>query len=72
MAVIMNTRRNGYAPNQCGRTLTVGELIELLQQFDPEEQVFTAHDNRYTYGSVREMDIEFLEDEEEELEEEEE
>ena len=72
MAVIMNTRRNGYAPNQCGRTLTVGELIELLEQFDPEEQVFTAHDNRYTYGSVREMDIEFLEDEEEELEEEDE
>ena len=73
MAVIMNTRRNGYAPNQCGRTMTVGELIELLEQFDPEEQVFTAHDNRYTYGNIREMDIEFIEDEEdEELEEDEE
>ena len=73
MAVIMNTRRSGYAPNQCGRTMTVGELVKLLQQFDPEEKVYTGHDNRYTYGSVREMDIEtFFEEEEEELEEDEE
>ena len=73
MAIIMNTRRNGYAPNQCGRTMTVGELIELLQQFDPEEKVYTAHDNRYTYGSVREMDIDtFFEEEEEEDEDEDE
>ena len=72
MAVIMNTRRSGYAPNQCGHTMTVGELIELLQQFDPEEKVYTGHDNRYTYGSIREYDIDsFFEEEEEEDEDEE-
>lgn len=69
MAVIMNTLRNGYAPNQCGRTMTVGELIEMLHQFDPEEKVYTGHDNRYTYGSIREYDFETFFEEEDEDEE---
>lgn len=49
--------RNGYSPEQCGRTLTVGELIALLEDFDEDMPVFLDNDHGYTYGSIRESDI---------------
>ena len=49
--------RNGYGPDQCGRTLTVGELIELLSDYDEESFVYLRNDNGYTYGSITEHDI---------------
>ncbi len=49
--------RNGYDPDQCGRTLTVGELIELLSDYDEESFVYLRNDNGYTYGSITEHDI---------------
>ena len=45
-------RRNGYAPDQCGRTMTVGELIAFLQDFDEDLPVFLRNDRGYTYGSI--------------------
>ncbi len=53
--------RNGYSPDQCGRTLTVAELIEYLEQFDGDLPVYLNNDNGYTFGSIQEEDI--LEDE---------
>lgn len=51
--VFIEGRRNGYAPNQCGETMTVGELIEFLQgQFDEDEPVYLKNDNGYTYGNI--------------------
>ena len=35
-ALYIDGRRNGYAPCQCGRTMTIGELIEFLQEFDED------------------------------------
>lgn len=32
--IYLNAARNGYATDQCGQTMTVGELIEFLEQFD--------------------------------------
>lgn len=55
-------KRNGYGPDQCGRTLTVGELIEILSEFDEDRPVFLRNDNGYTYGSIREEDINTAED----------
>lgn len=55
-------KRNGYGPDQCGRTLTVGELIEILSEFDEDRPVFLRNDNGYTYGSIREEDINAAED----------
>lgn len=49
--------RNGYSIEQCGRTLTVGELIEILEQFDYDRPVYLRNDNGYTYGSITEMDV---------------
>lgn len=53
----MNTRRNGYSVDQCGRTLTVGELIAYLEQWDEDTKVFYSNDNGYTYGSINFNDI---------------
>lgn len=52
MKILMETRRDGYSTSQCGRTLTVGELIELLQGYDEETPIYFSNDNGYTYGSL--------------------
>lgn len=67
-ALYIDGKRNGYGIDQCSRTLTVGELIEILEQFDDDRPVFLRNDNGYTYGSITERDItpaEEFEDEEE-------
>ncbi len=53
----IETRRNGYAPDQCGKSITVGELIELLSQYDEDTPVYTSHDDGYTYGNICNYDI---------------
>lgn len=49
--------RNGYSPAQCGRTMTVCELIEYLDQFEDDTLVYLRNDNGYTYGSIQEHDF---------------
>ena len=44
--------RDGYTPSQCGYTMTVGELIRYLEDFESDMPVYLSHDNGYTYGSV--------------------
>lgn len=56
--VFINGKRNGYGPEQCGRTLTVGELIELLSEFDADAPIFLKNDNGYSFGSITEYDLE--------------
>ena len=68
--LFINGKRNGYSPEQCGRTLTVGELIDILQGYDPDMEVYLKNDNGYTYGSITDYDV--YEDEEEEWEDEDE
>lgn len=50
-------RRNGYSPDQCGRTMTVGELIRFLSNYDEDREVFLCNDNGYTYGNITEDSI---------------
>jgi hypothetical protein len=64
--VFINANNNGYEPSQCGPTLTVGELIELLSDFDDEQPVYLKFDNGYTYGSIGEHALELGEEELEE------
>lgn len=46
--------------------MTVGELIEMLQEYYNEEtEIYLSHDNGYTFGSINETDFEDLEIEEE-------
>lgn len=48
----INGNRDGYGPDQCGRTLTVRDLIEELQQFDDDLPIYLVNDGGYTYGAV--------------------
>ena len=52
--VYLEGRNNGYAPEQCGPTMTVREMIEFLEQFDEDARVFLRNDGGYTYGSITE------------------
>ena len=69
MTIFINTKKQGYSPEQCGKTLTVGELIDLLNGFDPDSKIFLKNDNGYTFGSIRDSDLDEEEDENEEEEE---
>lgn len=64
--IYIEGKRNGYGTDQCGQTLTVGELIEILEQFDYDRPIYLRNDNGYTYGSITERDIEDAEEEAEE------
>lgn len=55
--IYITGKRNGYGPEQCGRTLTVGELIELLSEFDEDTPIYLNNDSGYTYGSITEQDV---------------
>lgn len=56
-ALYIDGKRNGYGIDQCGRTLTVGELVSLLEEYDDDRPVYLRNDNGYTYGSITENDI---------------
>ena len=32
--------------------MTVGELINYLEQFDDDAKIYLRHDNGYTYGGI--------------------
>ena len=64
-ALFIEGRRNGYNPSQCGRTMTVGDLIAYLEQFDEDAPIYLKNDNGYTYGSIDEMSFEEEYDDEE-------
>ena len=72
-ALFIEGRRNGYTPDQCGRTMSVGDLIEYLSQFDEDMPVYLNNDNGYTFGSIdeRSFEEEELEEDEDESEDEE-
>lgn len=64
--IYIEGKRNGYGIDQCGQTLAVGELIEILEQFDYGRPIYLRNDNGYTYGSITERDITPAEEFEEE------
>lgn len=49
--------RSGYTPTQCEKTLTVRELIEILEGYEDDTPVYLSNDNGYTYGHISEEDI---------------
>lgn len=55
--LFVNGKKNGYGIDQCGKTLTVGELIEILQEYDEDFPVYLRNDNGYTYGSITRNDV---------------
>ena len=47
-------RRNGYGPDQCGRTMIVSEMIDFLSQFDGDLPIYLNNDSGYTFGNIDE------------------
>ena len=58
MRLYIEGRRNGYSPEQCGRTMTVGDLIAYLEQFDQDAEIYINNDNGYTFGNITEDSFE--------------
>lgn len=52
MVLTIDGRREGYALNQIGGTMTVDELIDYLDQYDDKTLVMINNDDGYTYGSI--------------------
>ena len=68
----ISARREGYAIDQISNTMTVGELIRLLEDYDEDTEIYIENDNGYTYGGITEgrRGSEYQEEEEEEEDEE--
>ena len=52
--LIYSTSREGYDVDQINRTMTVGELIDFLAQYDEDTPIYLSFDNGYTYGGITE------------------
>lgn len=52
--LIYSTFREGYGTDQIRETMTVGELIDFLSQYDEDTPVYLSFDNGYTYGGITE------------------
>lgn len=54
--MIIKAERTGYAPDQC-RTCTVGDLIDMLKEYDEDMEIYLSHDHGYTYGGINYANI---------------
>lgn len=50
--LVIEANRTCYAISQVHSTMTVGELIDLLSEYDSEDKVYLAHDHGYTFGGI--------------------
>lgn len=55
--LFIDAQVEGYSCNQCRRTMTVGELIECLAEFDEDTSIYLRHNGGYTFGSISESDF---------------
>jgi hypothetical protein len=62
--LIYSTFREGYSLDQIRNTMTVGELIAFLEDFDKDTPIYLGFDNGYIYGRISEQRFEESYDEE--------
>ena len=67
--LLLEAERTGYTPDQVGKTMTVGELIGRLQDYDDDTPVYFSNDNGYTYGALDWQTLREYEEEDEDPEE---
>lgn len=67
--LIINAVNEGYSTTQVNSTMTVGELMDYLSQFEEGTKVYLSFDNGYTYGGIKDDNFSDEEVEEENLEE---
>ena len=56
--LIYSTFREGYGTDQVRKTMTVGELIAFLEDYDENTPIYLSFDNGYTYGGITEARFE--------------
>lgn len=58
-AVVFEAERTGYSIDQViddwTKPMTVGELRDILEEYEDEDLFILSHDRGYTYGSIREQ-----------------
>ena len=52
MNLYLNTKRDGYEIEDCDPTVTVAQLISILEGYPGDAPVYLRNDNGYTFGSV--------------------
>ena len=55
--LFIEANRDAYSPNDV-RTMTVGELISILENCNSDIPVFISNDRGDTYGALNEDDVE--------------
>ena len=54
----IKAHREGYTIEQVGKTMSVGELIDYLEEnCDRNSPIYISNDNGYTYGAIIERYI---------------
>lgn len=44
--------REAYTPSELGQGVTVAEMIDFLNAFEPDVQIFASHDDGDMFGNV--------------------
>ena len=53
-ALVFEAQRTGYGIDQiANNAITVGDLIEFLQEFEEDTLFVLSHGGGYTYGSIK-------------------
>lgn len=55
-AIVFDVAREAYAIGQVRRPMTVGDLKDLLEDYEDDTVIILSHDNGYTYGTLRDCD----------------
>ena len=55
--IIIKSHRDGYRISQVENTMTVGQLISYLQNFNENDKLYVSHDGGFMYSGVYEEDF---------------
>lgn len=58
MRIIIENVPEWYTLEHCGQTMTAGELMDVLSEYDPSTPIYISNDNGYTYSSLTEIVVE--------------
>lgn len=63
--IVIEANRTAYSASNVRRTMTVAELIEKLEEYNPDDKVVLSHDKGYTFGGITYFDFQELDEEDE-------
>ena len=55
--VVIEASRTAHNPSQVKQTMTVGELIDLLSEYNENSPVVLSHGNGYIYDGIMRYDF---------------